>query len=44
LKGNENSFKMIKFSKLLHDEYRSQDFDHEKEIKEKFKERIKNQS
>jgi hypothetical protein len=40
LKGNEKSFEMIEFLKLLRDKYGSKDFDHEKELKE----RIKNQS
>jgi hypothetical protein len=39
LKSNEKSFKMIKFSKLFRDEYGSNDFYHENELKE----RIKNQ-
>jgi hypothetical protein len=36
-KGNENSFKMIEFSKLFCDEYRSKDFDHDNELKKRKK-------
>jgi hypothetical protein len=36
-KSNEDSFTMIEFYKLFHDEYRSKNFDHENELKEKIK-------